>query len=504
MSLEVNVIHAKVEAPSNKSAQKEEGEKTAATTAVAALNLSNYQSESLSLFSPPPPIFFLAASAVSSQAASPVSSQAASASSSSSSPSSHPASIPPQQVEEDQSKSFQESTASSKKEILLDLPPKAPIEPKPISIPFPAHISKSELPPIKMIAPSTELSAQEFTELSLTSPSSAASTPPQQVEEDQSKSFQESTASSKKEILLDLPPKAPIEPKALSIPLPDPISKSELPPIKMIAPPPELSAQEFTELSMFQKFLKRFTGQTKATIEHLKEFEKALSENKKWLNYPLMESIDENTVSFAKGNTILHLFGQLGGSEEFIRLLLKHGCDLSIKEKGFYGNTPLHWSIANARNSTALAFINESPKEALSIKDNSHRGNTPLHMTIAKGYKDKNADGQALTVTNAELTQQLIQRGAEINATNAYGLTPLHIACLRHDVSSIKWLLKYGARLDVVSNDGQTPLELIEINNHTTAQEYIVSKVTNPIILDKSEYDDNYAKAIALLKPPTP
>ncbi len=187
-----------------------------------------------------------------------------------------------------------------------------------------------------------------------------------------------------------------------------------------------------------------------------------------------------------------------------VGLLLKHGCDLSILDKGAFKNTALHWSIANARNSTALAFIKQSPKETLSIKDNSYHGNTPLHLTIAKGYKDKSADGEALTVTNADLTQQLIQRGAEINATNEFGLTPLHIACLRHDVFSIKWLLEYGARLDVVSNDGQTPLQLMEINNHTKAREYILSNVTDPIILDKSEYDDNYAKAIALLTPTTP
>ncbi len=155
---------------------------------------------------------------------------------------------------------------------------------------------------------------------SMTSSSSAASIPPQQVEEDQSKSFQESIPSSKKEILLDLPQKTPIEPNPLSIPLPVYISMSELPPIKMIAPPTELSAQEFTELSLFQNFLKKFPGKTKATIEDLKEFEKALSKNKKWLNYPLMDNIYKN-ISFAHGCTILHLFGRLGGSEEFICLL---------------------------------------------------------------------------------------------------------------------------------------------------------------------------------------
>ena len=53
----------------------------------------------------------------------------------------------------------------------------------------------------------------------------------------------------------------------------------------------------------------------------------------------------------------------------------------------------------------------------------------------------------------------LLAKGAEVNARNAYGWTPLHVAAAGGDPAVIALLLQHGADVHAQSHIGTTPLD---------------------------------------------
>jgi ankyrin repeat protein len=66
-------------------------------------------------------------------------------------------------------------------------------------------------------------------------------------------------------------------------------------------------------------------------------------------------------------------------------------------------------------------------------------------------------------------TKWLVERGAKVNVRDGGNNTPLHKACQRNStLKVVELLVKFGASLTAVNNDGQTPLDMA-INNDKRA-----------------------------------
>ena len=55
--------------------------------------------------------------------------------------------------------------------------------------------------------------------------------------------------------------------------------------------------------------------------------------------------------------------------------------------------------------------------------------------------------------------EALLAKGAEVNASNAHGWTPLHVAAAGGDPAVVALLLKHGAHVHAQSHIGTTPLD---------------------------------------------
>lgn len=68
----------------------------------------------------------------------------------------------------------------------------------------------------------------------------------------------------------------------------------------------------------------------------------------------------------------------------------------------------------------------------------------------------------AMLGSNPEMQRMLVRHGADVNAVDAAGMTPLHWACERRTVTKmIDALLALGADVNAAGELGLTPLELI-------------------------------------------
>ena len=162
------------------------------------------------------------------------------------------------------------------------------------------------------------------------------------------------------------------------------------------------------------------------------------------------------------GRTALH-FACARGTKDVADVLIRGGAEVNAKDKD--GATPLFYAALGGHGDVIELLIGKGADVDLAAQV----GRTPLAMASRRGMTEvvnilrkhgarETLHGAAASGDKEEV-ERLIEQGADLNAKNDDGQTPLHLTILNKRAGQARWvLITQGADVNAKTNDGTTPL----------------------------------------------
>ena len=194
-----------------------------------------------------------------------------------------------------------------------------------------------------------------------------------------------------------------------------------------------------------------------------------------WMAGNYLTELTDNTSGVLAEDTEWSFLGGLRGEARlaFVKLLLAHGASVNARAESspqpyvggsrrrrggnLAGATP--FVLAAETNDVALmrTLLIAGAEPNVATNNNT----TPLMVAAGIGYtQGRNKTTQKTALDAAKL---LLELGADVNAVNANGETALHGAAYReHGTDLVQFLVDKGAKLNVKSKRGWTPLVIAE------------------------------------------
>ena len=135
------------------------------------------------------------------------------------------------------------------------------------------------------------------------------------------------------------------------------------------------------------------------------------------------------------------------------------------------------WEAARRGDAAAVASLVENGTDVNARDDD---GQTPLHHAVAqvklepqripdaeKGLPEGEHAFTMVPVGHIEVIQYLVTKGADVNATDRMGNTPLHHAAFVNTPDVVQFLLDNGAKADVKSSQGINAIEFAKMRQET-------------------------------------
>jgi serine/threonine-protein phosphatase 6 regulatory ankyrin repeat subunit B len=156
----------------------------------------------------------------------------------------------------------------------------------------------------------------------------------------------------------------------------------------------------------------------------------------------ILELKKDININDTEGNSLLH-FAIKNNYLEFARLLINKGAKASWYDKD--DNNALHLALMNGYERFAKELIETSDNDGL-IDPANGKNNRPIHVAANKGF--------------TEIILMLIEKGVSVNTIGVDHYTALHFAVLKEHVDTVNLLIAHKANINAVDAKGLAPMHL--------------------------------------------
>ena len=177
-------------------------------------------------------------------------------------------------------------------------------------------------------------------------------------------------------------------------------------------------------------------------------------------------------------------FATFGCHPEVINFLLDRGADINNPAKDLI--TPLHIvSLEYGYSLPASQFL-ASSRDGAELKPNQIISAQEGYIAVAKLLLIRGANIEAADIDgntpllivaqkgNVEMFKLLLEKGADVNAQDKCRKTPIHLAARNGNVEMFKLLLEKGADVNAQDEYDFTPLHIAILYNHYKAAETLI------------------------------
>jgi len=176
------------------------------------------------------------------------------------------------------------------------------------------------------------------------------------------------------------------------------------------------------------------------------------------------------------------------GNIEAVKQHLDAGAEVDAKDDKFVG-TFLHWAAAGGQNEIVELLITKGAD----VNARNDDGVTPLDTAIMHKQTEitdllrqhggktgdwLNADDSihnAASAGHIEAVKQHLAAGADVNAKDSVGWTPLHLAAIYDHKETAELIIANGADVNAKNDGGFTPLHAAALNGHKEIAELLLA-----------------------------
>ncbi|KAK6500072.1 hypothetical protein TWF481_010430 [Arthrobotrys musiformis] len=145
-------------------------------------------------------------------------------------------------------------------------------------------------------------------------------------------------------------------------------------------------------------------------------------------------------------------------SKDVVGFLIDKGADLEGVDDTDYGRTALFYAAKQGNEGSVRALV----EAGADLEAHDKNGDTPLSVSARDNHK--------------AVVEFLLNRGAYIETKNKYGRTPLFIAAQRGHVEIVGLLVHNGANLETSDNRYRTPRSIASKNGHESTVRLLADK----------------------------